>query len=95
MLRKKAVNKDWDKIMSVYWQSLPAQGTLHTKETFSRDSLDLLQDGSMVRYLLSLGSLASCVLMHGIASQPAVCQVLHMLVGSGASGRDGLQHWPL
>ena len=48
LLKKRAVNKDWDKIMEPYWGSLPPQGTLTTKETFSRDSLDLLQDDSMV-----------------------------------------------
>ena len=57
MLKKKAVNKDWDKIMGPYWASLPAQGAMHTKETFPRDSLDLLQDGSMVHYLPNLESL--------------------------------------
>ena len=36
--------------MGPYWASLPAQGTLFTKETFSRDSLDLLQDASMVQH---------------------------------------------
>ena len=49
LLKKKAVNKDWDKIMGPYWGTLPPQGTLTTKETFSRDSLDLLQDDSLVR----------------------------------------------
>lgn len=44
--------------MGPYWASLPAQGTVHTKETFSRDSLDLLQDGSMVHCLLTPGNLA-------------------------------------
>ncbi len=56
MLKKKAVNKDWDKIMGPYWASLPPQGTIHTKETYPRDSLDLLQDGSMVHHPLILGS---------------------------------------
>ena len=49
LLKKRAVNKDWDKIMGPYWASLPPQGTLFTKETFSRDSLDLLPDSSMVQ----------------------------------------------
>jgi len=48
LLKKKEVNKEWNVIMGPYWDSLPAQGTLNTKETFPRASLDLLQDGSMV-----------------------------------------------
>ena len=35
-------------IMGPYWESLPKQGTLNTKETFPRSSLSLLQDDSMV-----------------------------------------------
>ena len=48
MLKKKAVNKEWNVIMGPYWDSLPKQGTLNTKETFPRSSLSLLQDDSMV-----------------------------------------------
>ena len=48
LLKKKAVNKDWNVIMGPYWESLPQQGTLNTKETFPRSSLSLLQDDSMV-----------------------------------------------
>lgn len=48
LLKKRAVNKEWDVIMGPYWDSLPQQGTLHTKETFPRNSLHLLQDDSMV-----------------------------------------------
>ena len=73
MLKKKAVNKDWDKIMSVpYWAVPSGSGhPLHTKETFSRDSLDLLQDGSMVQLLAQPGQpMLSCVLSawHRIAT---------------------------
>ena len=48
LLKKRVVNKEWDKIMGPYWNSLPEQGTLNTKETFPRNSLSLLQDDSMV-----------------------------------------------
>lgn len=34
LLKKRVVNKEWDKIMGPYWNSLPEQGTLNTKETF-------------------------------------------------------------
>jgi len=51
LLKKKEVNKEWNVIMGPYWDSLPKQGTLNTKETFPRASLDLLQDGSMVHLL--------------------------------------------
>jgi hypothetical protein len=34
--------------MGPYWDSLPKQGQLITKETFPRESLALLQDDSMV-----------------------------------------------
>lgn len=52
LLKKRAVNKEWDLIMGPYWNSLPEQGTLNTKETFPRNSLSLLQDDSMVCRLL-------------------------------------------
>ena len=35
-------------IMGPYWESLPKQGNLNTKETFPRSSLSLLQDDPMV-----------------------------------------------
>ncbi|CAK0787098.1 hypothetical protein CVIRNUC_010314 [Coccomyxa viridis] len=51
LLKKKAVNKDWNVIMGPYWESLPKQGTLNTKETFPRSSLSLLQDDSMAAFV--------------------------------------------
>lgn len=56
LLKKRAVNPDWDIAMGPYWESLPRQGELMTKETFPRSSLSLLQDDSLVPLPCSLFS---------------------------------------
>ena len=50
LLKKRAMDKAWDNFMGPYWDSLPEQGTLNTKETYPDAILGLLQDDSMVHH---------------------------------------------
>jgi hypothetical protein len=53
-LLKRRTEAEWDLAMGPYWGSLPAPGSLLTKEMVPAAALPLLQDGTMVLFLLTL-----------------------------------------
>ena len=60
VLRLRLGDPAWTAQLAPYWASLPAQGSLFSKEAWSADHLDILQDPGLARSLFCSTSSQLC-----------------------------------
>ena len=60
VLRLRLGDPAWTAQLAPYWASLPAQGALFSKEAWSADHLDTLQDPGLARLARMPGAHAKC-----------------------------------
>ena len=92
VLRLRLGDPAWTAQLAPYWASLPAQGSLFSKEAWSADHLDILQDAGLARSL-------SAQVYHNFARHLlwcVACWAMQPLCGNYASAKPillGLLAW--